>query len=46
MQQKFYSPMQSMNAFMAGDQMGPQKRQRETQHAFSHVIGDNDHSGA
>jgi len=46
MQQKFYSPMQSMNAFMAGDQMGQQKRKRETQNAFSQMIGDKDYSGA
>ena len=46
MQQKFYSPMQSMNAFMVGDQMGQQKRKRETQNAFSQMIGDKDYSGA
>lgn len=41
-----YSPLQSMNAFSVGQQIGTGIRNDKTQNAFSQMIGDNDLQGA
>jgi hypothetical protein len=46
MQQIFYNPAQSMNAFTAGEQLGERRRKRETQNVFSGMIGNKDYEGA
>ena len=41
-----YNPMQSMNAFAMGQNIGSGIRNKETQNAFSQMVGDKDYSGA
>lgn len=41
-----YNPLQSMNAFAMGQNIGSGIRNKKTQNAFSQMVGDKDYSGA